>query len=125
MFITGIKPRDSCQYYFKSLRILLLQSQYLYSILTSVANNIHLYETCADVHGSNIRQNADFYQPSTRPSISQTGTFHIGIKIFISLPSEIKDLIHNVIQLKNDSKFFFYLNSFYTIQGYYDYNKHR
>jgi hypothetical protein len=48
----------------------------------------------------------------------------MGIKIFNSLPSEIKNLIHDVIQFKVALKFF-YLNFFYTIQEYCDYNKHK
>lgn len=67
--VSGIRHNNSCRYYFKSLSILTLKSQYLLLVLSFVANNMNLYETCAGVHGNNTRRNTDLYHPSTRLSI--------------------------------------------------------
>jgi hypothetical protein len=48
-----------------------------------------------------------FYQPSTRLSVSQRSTFCMGIKIFNNLPSEIANLIHDIIQFKKGLKILF------------------
>jgi hypothetical protein len=121
--ITGISSRDSCRDHFKRLKILLLQSQYVFSILMFVVNNMNHYKIYSDLHSNHTGQSADLYQPFSRLSIFQKGTFYMGIKIFSSLPSEIKDLIYDIKQLKRVLKNFLYLNSFYTLEEYFGYNK--
>jgi hypothetical protein len=46
----------------------------------------------------------------------------MGVMIFNSLPSYIKDLSHNIKQFKLVLKNFLYLNSFYTLDGYFNWN---
>jgi hypothetical protein len=45
--ICGIHNRVSCTKYFKQLKVLPLQSQYLFSVLMYVANNINHYKFCS------------------------------------------------------------------------------
>jgi hypothetical protein len=53
--ICSTKNRDSCRDYFKQLKILPLQSQYVFSILTFVANNINYYKFYSDIRNINTR----------------------------------------------------------------------
>jgi hypothetical protein len=99
--VTGISGRGSCRDHFKRLKILPLQSQYVFPILMFVANNINHCRIYSDLHSNNTRQSADHYQPFSKLSIFQKGTFYMGIKIFNSLPSKIKDLIYNIKQYNN------------------------
>jgi hypothetical protein len=121
--ITGICSRDSCRDHFKRLKILPFQSQYVFSILMFIVNNMNHYRIYSDLHSNNTRQSVDIYQPLSRLPIFQKGTYYMGIKIFNSLPSEIKDLIYDFKQLKRVLKNFIYLNSFYTLEEYFGYNK--
>jgi hypothetical protein len=89
----GIRNRHSCRDYLKKPKILPLQSQYLFSLLMSVVTNMNHYRAHSEVHRNNNRQGADLYQPFSRLSIFQRGTFYIGITVFNGLPTEIKKLI--------------------------------
>jgi hypothetical protein len=57
--MTGIRNRVSCRGHFKKLKILPLQSQYLFSLLMFVVNNLNHCKTRSDVHRNNTRQGAD------------------------------------------------------------------
>jgi len=47
--------RDSCREYFKRLKILPLQSQYLSSLLHFVAENIDYFLLNLEIHGFNTK----------------------------------------------------------------------
>jgi hypothetical protein len=113
----GIHNRVSCRDYFKQLKILPLQSQYVFSILMFVANNINYYNFCSDIHDIKTRHTKDLYQPSSS-SVFNNGTFNMSIKIFNKLLTEIKVLIHDTKEFKKRLKVFLDSNSFYTIQEY-------
>jgi hypothetical protein len=106
--ITFFRNRDSRTDHFKVLKILPLQSEYAISILMSVVNNRNQYRSNSEIHSKNTRRSVDFYQPLTRLSIDQRGTSYMGIKIFNSVPSEIRDLVHNIKQFKRVLKIFLY-----------------
>jgi len=55
----------------------------------------------------------------------QKGTFHMGIRIFNSLPIEMKALTNNVIWLKRAFNSFLYFHSFCSLQEYFDLNNHK
>jgi hypothetical protein len=62
--ITGISSRYSCRDHFKRLKILPLQSQYVFSTLIMfVVNNMNHYRIYSDLHSNNTRQSANLYQP--------------------------------------------------------------
>jgi hypothetical protein len=46
----GLKKRDSCRDSFKEMTILPLYSQYIYSLMQYVVNNIHLFTRNSDIH---------------------------------------------------------------------------
>ena len=104
--ISGISNRDSCRDYFKKLKILPLQSQYLLSTLLFVANSIHLLKSNSEVYINNTRHSFDLYLPSPRLTTYQKGTFYMGIRHFNNLPFEIKALVNNVKLYKIALKIF-------------------
>jgi hypothetical protein len=55
--VVGIRNRDSCREYFKRLKILPLQSQYLLSLLLFVAENIGYFRLNSEIHGFNTKRN--------------------------------------------------------------------
>jgi len=46
------------------------------------------------------------------------GTYYFGIKVFNSLPTQIKDLSYNIILFKLPLKSYLYFHSYYTLEEY-------
>ena len=67
--------------------------------------------------------NHNIHLPISNLSVYQKGTYYTGIRVFNSLPSEIKELYHNRNQYKRALKNFLYFHSFYTLDEYFSYNK--
>ena len=44
------RTRDSCRELFKDMKILLMYSQYIYSLILYTVNNKHLYNTNKEIH---------------------------------------------------------------------------
>jgi hypothetical protein len=110
--LTGTSNRKSCRQLFKTLRILPLQSQYVYSLLCLVANNMDLYQFISDIHNRNTRQgnNLNLYQPSAHLLLYQKGTYCMGIRVFNSLTLYLKQLYNNCKCFKLALKDFFVLS---------------
>jgi hypothetical protein len=53
--VVGIRDRDPCREYFRELKILPLQSQYIYSLSQFVINNRHHFKVNSDTHNINAR----------------------------------------------------------------------
>ena len=91
--ITGSRPRDSCRGVFKKMRILPLQSQYILSLLLFIVNNKNFSHVNSEIHGLNITKNSNLHQPQANLSLYQKGAYYSGIKVFNSLPFNIKKII--------------------------------
>jgi hypothetical protein len=71
-----IRNRDSCREYFKRLKILPLQSQYLLSLLLFVADNGDYYRLNSEIHCFNTKNKLNLHPPLSkltlelRPSIT-------------------------------------------------------
>jgi hypothetical protein len=70
--MAGIRDRESCREYFRKLKILPLQSQYIYSLLLFVINNRQHFKINSDMHNINTRNNLDFHYPQAPLSVYQT-----------------------------------------------------
>jgi hypothetical protein len=81
---------------FRDWGILPLQSQYIFSLLIFVANNMDLYHMSSQIHGLNMRRNFDLYRPQTNLTIYQRGPYYFGIKHFNHLPLKIKELAYDI-----------------------------
>jgi hypothetical protein len=104
----GLQTRDSCTDAFRDFRILPLQSQYIFSSLMFVVNNMDLYHTTSQILGLNTRHNLELYCPQTNLTIYQRGPYYFGIKLFNHLPLSIKELAQDTKQFSKA------LNSFFT-----------
>jgi hypothetical protein len=67
--MSGLRPKDSCRDAFKEWRILPLQSQYIFSLLIFMVNNMGSYHPTSQIHGFNTRRNFDLYCPQTNLTI--------------------------------------------------------
>jgi hypothetical protein len=115
--------RDSCREHFKKLKILPLQSQHILSLLLFVVDNGDYFKMTSDIHNIITRNKLNLHLPISNLSAYQKGTHYSGIKVFNSLPSQIKDLSHNRNQFKRALKYFLYFHSFYTLGEYFSCNR--
>jgi hypothetical protein len=120
--ITNSRNRDSCRDLFKTPKILPLQTQYIFSLLCFVVKNMDQYKVNLNINCRNTRQSYNLHQTTSNLSLYQRGTYCMGIKIFNSLLSYIKNLSHNIKQFKLVLKNFLYLNYFYTLDEYFNCN---
>jgi hypothetical protein len=65
----GIRNRDSCREYFKQLKILPLQSQYLLSLLLLVAENVEYFRLNSEIHGFNTKNKSNLHLPPTKLTV--------------------------------------------------------
>jgi len=119
--ITNSKKRDSCRNLFRNLNVFTFISQYIFSLLYFVITNSKQYITYSSIHGRNTRYGSDFHQTISNLSLYQRGSYHMGLKIFNSLPTCIKDISCNLKVFTYLLKIFLHSNSFYTLE-YFQYN---
>jgi hypothetical protein len=98
--MVGNRDRESCREYFNKLKILPLQSQYVYILLSFVSNNRQHFKINSDMHNINTRNNLDLHYPQPHLSVYQKGAHYTGIKVFNRLPVPIKQLSHGKNNLK-------------------------
>jgi hypothetical protein len=120
--ITNFGLRDSCRCVFKELGILSLYSQYLYSLLIFVAKNRGVLKANTDFHSISTRHKNDLHLPSAQLEVFQRGVYFSGIKAYNHLPINIKELSYDVKRFKPALKTFFQINSFYSLEEYFNSN---
>ena len=99
---------------------LLQMAQYIWNITQS-----HYYfKENSDIRNINTRTKSNLQQPLANLSTYQKGAYYYGIKVFNSLPSQIKDLSANRNQFRCALERFLYSHSFYTLDEYFSYNKY-
>jgi hypothetical protein len=143
--MSGLRSRNSCRYAFRDLGTLPLQSQYIYSLLMFVVNNMGLYHTtyaecwqCTvsfawmfwmlnkyntiqlHIHRLNTRHKLDLYRPQTNPTIYQRSPYYFGIKLFSHLPLNIKELARDTKQFSKALNAFLHSKFFYTLDEYFN-----
>jgi len=99
---------------FRKLNVLILQSQYIFSLLCFVIMNGDQYKLNSDIHGRNTRQSSNFHLAISNLTLYQRGNYRMGLKIYNRLPAYIKDISHNDKEFKVLEKNF-NSNSFYTV----------
>jgi len=119
----GASNRDSCEEYFKKLKILPLHFQYLLSLLLFVAENTDYFSFNTEIHSFNTKNKSNLHLPSSKLTKFQKGSYYSGIKAFNNLPTYIKSLLQDKKQFKRALKNFFHLHSFYNLNDFYNHNK--
>ena len=114
----GVNSRTSCRSLFKVLGILTTASQYIYSLMKFVINNISLFPTNSSVHTYNTRNKNDLHKDLKSLTLVQKGVHYSGTHIFNNLPATIKDLATNKDQFKRILKDLLVANSFYSIDKF-------
>jgi len=95
--ITNSRMRDSCRELFKKLEILPLYSQYIFSISIFVIKNKHLFYTNNQTHNVHTIFKTNLHPPTANLTKIQKTVYYSAIKIFNSLPHNIKDLANETV----------------------------
>ena len=121
--ITNTRKKKSCRKLFSNLKILTLQSKYTVSLLRFVCNNKDQYTWNLEIHGRNTRYGSDFHYATLNLAIFHKSTYYMGLKVFNSLPSSMKEKLQDIKEFKRLIKIFLYCNTFNTLDEYFNYNK--
>jgi hypothetical protein len=87
----GVKSHNFCIDLLRRLGILTLTCEYIFSLINFITNKEH-FQTNADVHNVNTRHKHYLHEPTANLSCFQKSTC-AGIKIFNSLPSDLRNLM--------------------------------
>jgi hypothetical protein len=117
----GAGNRDSCKRIFGPLKIFPLPSQYIYSLVRFVVNNMDLFVINNDRYTTETRNSSNLYFPLSNIRIFQKGAQYFGIKVYNNLPRKIKQLSSNKNQFMKTLLQFLYLHSFYSIEEFFKY----
>jgi hypothetical protein len=97
--MAGVKLRNSRRSLFKRLDILVLQCEYIFSLMNFTVKNQEHFQTNSAIHSVNTRNKNQLHRPIAKLSCFQKSAYYAGIKIFNSLPSSLTRLIikrHNL-----------------------------
>jgi hypothetical protein len=88
-----------------------------------MANNREQFKSNSQIHTINTKHNNNnLHYPTCNLTAFQKGTYYLGIKVFNSLPPSIKNTVIDMKQFKFALKRFLLLNSFYSLEEYFNYN---
>jgi hypothetical protein len=99
-------------------------SQYIFSLLVFVVNNRDQFLTNWGIHSINTRHGSNLHLPLENLDVYQKGVYYSGIKILNSRPSSTNKFYNNPKTFKMVKKFL-YINSFYSLDEYYNNNSNK
>jgi hypothetical protein len=79
--MVGIRGRESCIDYFRKLKILPLQSKYIYLFLSFEINNRQHFKINSDIHNINTRNKNDLHYPQPSLLVNFTRRVHITLRL--------------------------------------------
>jgi hypothetical protein len=105
------------------MEILPLHSEYMFSLLTFVIKNKHLFTTNCQIHSAHTRSKTNLHPSIVNLTKFQKGVYYYEIKIFNNLPHNIKGLANETILFRNALRRFLLTNSFYNNEEYFNYQR--
>jgi hypothetical protein len=89
-----------------------------------IVNNKDQFESNFEISGRNTRFNNKLHFPTCNLAAFQKGIYYHGVKLFNGLPPNIRILAYDVKLFKTALKRFLLLNSFYSLDEYFDYKSY-
>ena len=112
--MSAVGPRSSCRG-FRKLNILPIVCQYILSLMLFLVDTEKDFPTNAYVHGLDTRNKNHLCLPIVSLSCVQSGVLYFRVKIFNSLPSNIKSHRNDRKGFKNRLYRYLIIHSFYSI----------
>jgi hypothetical protein len=102
------------------LKILPLTSQYIFSLLLFEVNNRNYFTPNSVFYDSNTRHRNDLHLPQATFAMYQKGAYYLGVKVFNSLPTALKDISSEPGKFKIALRNFLEIHSFYSLDEFFD-----
>ena len=119
--ITNSGVKESFREAFKNMQIMILYSQYIFSLILFTVNNKHLFTPNNEIHKYKTRNNTNLYLPTVNINRFYKRPYISGSKSFTHLPQHIKILANDMKSFKSSLKSFLQ-HSFCSSEAYYEYN---
>jgi hypothetical protein len=116
----GCKSNQSCRELFTKLRILLLPSQYIFSLLMFLNKNKNQFTFNSQIYHYDTRQQSDFHLPTANQAKYQKEIGYMGVKVFNRLPTKVKKEFDSSQKFRHSLKNFLREKSFYSLQEYFE-----
>jgi len=123
--LSNIGPRDSCREAFKKLEIMMLYSQYIFSLILFTIDNKHLFTSNNEIHKYSTMNYTNLHMPTVNLSRFHKGPFISAIKAYNHLPRYLKLLVNDMKCFKIYHKKFLHQESFYSVKEYYEHNENK
>jgi hypothetical protein len=94
-------------------------SQYILSLALFMVTNKSLFRQNSEIHNFNTRNNSNFFQVMTHPTMFHKSPAYAGVKIYNHLPSDMKDLACDMRSFKKALKNCLHVHSFYTVDEFF------
>jgi hypothetical protein len=115
--MAGVKPRNSCTSLFKSLEILALPCEYIFSLINFTVNNQEHFQTNSAIHSANTRNKNQLCRPTVNLCFQKCAYYAV-IKIVNSLPSSLTSLANKKAQFEVAFKRYLITHSFYSVDEF-------
>jgi hypothetical protein len=118
----GVSPRNTCRSLFKSLRIMIVSSQCILSLIKFLVKNLGCFTFNNGIHTNFTRNRTGLHVPQTNLSLSQQGMHYMCIKGFIKLSKYVTDSLENKRQFIRKVRNLLLDQAFYSVNGFLNFN---
>jgi hypothetical protein len=101
-----------------ALETLSLPCEYIFTLMNFVVNNQGLFQTNSARHSVDTRNRDHLHRPTANLSCFQKSTYYAGIKIFNSLPSNLRSLMNKKAQFKVALKRYLNTHPFNSVEEF-------
>jgi hypothetical protein len=101
-----------------SLEILSLPCESIFTLMDFVVNNQEHFQTNSAIHSVNTTNMDYLHRTTANLSCFQKSAYCAGIKIFNSLPSNLRSLMNKQTQFKGALKRYLNIHSFYPAEEF-------
>jgi hypothetical protein len=115
----GCRKEVSCRNLFRDLKILPLMSQYILSLMMFTIKNKSQFTVNSEIHNISTRQHTNLHQPTSNLTGYQEGIYYSAVRVYNNLPPHIKQLSDDPKNSESQLKTFLYLQSFYSLEEYF------
>jgi hypothetical protein len=98
--ITNSKVRESCREALKNMQIVILYSQYIFSLILFTVKDKHLFTPNNEIHKYKTRNNTNLHLPTVNITKFYKGPYISGSKAFNHLPQHIRILANDMKSFK-------------------------
>lgn len=113
----SLRRMESCRPLFKQYNILTLPCIYIYKCIIYTVRNINNFERNSNTHGYPTRHGNFLKIPNHNSALYEKAPSYMGIKLFNSLPSVLKEE-KNMVALKPKLKSYLASKCFYTVDEF-------